>query len=480
MKRTDIVIFEITEGYLKVLRGKFLTDQTLQIASLEALRVEQSSPNNLVKLLSSAVTAKDKKSQVAVVIARSQVILKNFSLPSHSKEELQKMISLQMATHVPYAREDIIFDYNVLGQDSAGYAKILSAVVHRDVIDEFLKIFKSTGLTIHQFVLSSSSIVRWFYGQYLEKVKNEDATVGILNIEASKSEFCFARGGQLVYAREIKYGRRDIGADFENLFLKDIFLTLETYLREHAGDIVSKIYLLAPQPIHGLLLEKIHLLKNTGIECLDPDECLLHNKNMTMPKNLPAQKTSLIVCLGAAQESIKPSFNLLPEDVKKSQKLIAQKWQFVKLAALVIFNFVLFFAIFFHAFYKDQARLNDLKHQASQLRIRVDSVKGQTEQLRKIEALVVSNVSAVDIIYGLYEMTPKEVSFQLLFLDKEGNLTIQGIAETRSSVNDFHRSLTASPLFKDTSLQYAAQRRFFEGEITDFKITAAVKRPEEP
>ncbi|MFA6378969.1 MAG: pilus assembly protein PilM [Candidatus Omnitrophota bacterium] len=480
MKRSDLSIFEITETHLRILRARFLPDRSLQVFSLDALKIEQSSRENLSKILASVVTSKDKKSQVVVVLPRSQVIFKNFSLPSHSKEELKKMIGLQMATQVPYAREDIVFDYSVLGQDLLGYTKILSAVVHKEVIDEFSKMFKSAGLTIQQFVLSSSSVARWFCIQYPQEVEKDKKTVGILNVESVRSEFCFACHGQLVYAREIKYGRRDVGGDFEDLFLKDIFLTLEAYLREHAGDTVQKIFILAPAAIHGLLLERIQAQKKIIVELIDPFAVIKQNKNMVISAIFQAEDLSPIVCLGAAQESMKPSLDLLPEEVQKSQRMAAQKWQIFQLVLLVVVNLALFFLIFFQAFYKDQAYLNDLKLKASKMHSRVEDVKRQAEQLKEIESRINPRISTVDIVYSLYDMTPKEISFQLLSLDKEGNLTIQGIAETRSSVNDFHRRLTNNPLFENASLQYAAQRRFFEGEITDFKITAVVSQRKEP
>jgi Tfp pilus assembly PilM family ATPase/Tfp pilus assembly protein PilN len=480
MKRKDLLIFEATENQLRILRARGLPNQALHVLSFHAFKMEQFSAENLSKTLSTFLTARDKRSQVVVVIPRNQVIFRSFALPSHSKEELQKMITLQMAAQVPYAREDIVFDYSVLGQDPAGYTKVLSAVVHKEVIDDFFKMFKSAGLTIHQLVLSSSSIVRWFYTQHLKQVKNEKTTVGILNIESSRSEFCFARSGQLLYARDIKYGQCDVGADFEDLFIKDIFLTLETFIRDHASEAVPSIYILAPTSIQGFLFDKFQAQKNIMVEFVDPYALMKAHRNAPMLEALQSAHVSPAVCLGAAEESQKISFNLLPEDIRKNQKAMAQKWQLVQLAVLALINAVLFFSIFFRAFYKDQVYLNDLKQQASQMRLRVDDVDRQRERLKQMEGLIDPRQSTVDIIYSLYEMTPKEISFQLLFLDKENNLTVQGIAQTRSSVNDFNRNLTQNPLFKDVSLQYAAQRRFFEGEITDFKITAVISNGKEP
>ncbi len=480
MKRKDLLIFEIIENQLRVLRAKFLSDQSLHVVSFHVFPLEQPQRENFPKILSSFLTAKDKRSQVIAVIARNQVILKNFSFPSHSKDELRKMITLQMVAQVPYAREDIVFDYNVLGQDSRGYTSVLSAVVHKEAIDDLFKMFKSAGLTIHQLVLSSSSIVRWFYAQQPQQIKNEHAITGILNIDPARSEFCFARKGQLLYARDIKYGQRDLGADTQDLFLKDILLTLETYARDHARDVIDHMTILAPVQIQGLLREKFQAQRNIIVDFVDPYASITDSKNVSMMEVLQAGHLSPVVCLGAAQESHKISLNLLPEDVRKSQRATAQKWQLAQLFVLVLINVALFFSVSFRALYQDQAQLSDLKKQVVEMRSRVDAINRQSEKLKQIQAHFQPQGSAVDIIYHLYDMTPKEISFQLLYLDRDNNLTIQGIAETRSSVNDFNRSLTKNPLFKDVSLQYAAQRRFFEGELTDFKITAVVNDAKEP
>jgi len=82
----------------------------------------------------------------------------------------------------------------------------------------------------------------------------------------------------------------------------------------------------------------------------------------------------------------------------------------------------------------------------------------------------------VDIIHRLYRLTPENVSYRSLSIDENDNLTIQGISEKRVDVNEFQKNLIGSPLFKDVNLKYATQRRVFEGEITDFKITCQIVR----
>lgn len=476
MRKNDLLIIEITARYLKVLNARYFAGKSAQVLGFSSLKIENTSQENIIKLLVSLTGKRNKKAQVIVVIPRGQVILKNFSLPSRSREELRKMITLQMSTQVPYAKEDIVFDYSILGADSAGFTKILSAVIHKEVVNEFFKIFKAAGIDIDRFVLSSSSIARWFYQRSPEALKDTKSTFAVLSLEADISELCFVNGGQLSYSREIKYGLRDLGGDFEDLFLKDILLTLGAYANEHPGERLEKFYVLAsPQNKHPLF-EKLRMAKSLDISFLDPRGSLQNIPSSDMGNK---DFSSPVVCLGSIEESQRISLDLLPEEIRKSQTTRTRQWQFFKFFILIVLNIGLFSLLFVEEFYKNKFVLNDLKAKSSDMRVRADAVKKKAEQLRQIERYVNPSVAIVDIVYSLYDMVPREVSFQLLAIDKNDTLTLQGIAETRTSVNDLQKNLTNNPLFKDVNLQYATQRRFFEGEITDFKIIASVKRMKE-
>lgn len=477
MKRNPLVIIEMNDRHCKVLRAKPVADG-YHVASMTTARISDPSQEALVKLLSSQITSADKKAQCVVVLSRQQVILKNLSLPSQAKEELGKMIALQVSTQVPYAREDIVFDHLVLGQDAAGYTKVLVAIVHKEAIEEWIKIFKSAGLMVSQLVLSSASIVSWANAKLTADLEPATSVSGLLSLEAGTSELCLVKNQQLVYSREIKHGLRDIGGDFEDAFLKDISLTLESFTREHPQDEIKKLFVLSA-PISSPLFDKIKAQGQIDVRFMDPCAFLKNTESILLPQNKGDDYASAVVCLGAIQEAQKITLNLLPEKVRRDQQGQARRRQWILFGLLLIVNVVLGGALVLQRSYSDEAYLTALRQRTAVMRSRAEEVKRQEDQIKQIEQSAIPMTSVVDVVDGLYAMTPKEVSFQLLFLDRNDRLTIQGIAETRASVNDFHRNLIGSPLFQDVNLEYAAQRRFFEGEITDFKITASVKRGKE-
>ncbi|HOD12917.1 MAG TPA: pilus assembly protein PilM [Candidatus Omnitrophota bacterium] len=477
MKRQPLIVIEINERHCKILRAKPVA-QDHQVTDLSITRIVDPSEEALAKLISSQISASDRKAYCAMILGRQQVILKNLSLPAGAKDELQKMISLQIATQVPYAREDIVFDYLVLGQDAAGYTKVLVAITHREAINVLLKVVKGAGLVPRQFILSSASIASWARQKLASELGRLSSAVGLLSLESEVSELCLLKNQQLVYARELKHGLRDIGGDFEDAFLKEVSLTFESFMREHPQEKIAKVFVLSA-PLKGTLFERIQTQGQIEVAFVDPCAFLKNDVSISLPQNKEDDYASPVTCLGAIEEHQKLTFNLLPEKIRKDQQGKMQRRQAVWFIVLLIINLMLAGIIFGQRLYRQEAYLSTLKQQVVKMRSKAQEVQRYNEQVQQIEQNAITTASVVDIIDGFYAMTPKEASFQLLFLDRNDRLTIQGIAETRASVNDFQRNLISSPLFQDVNLEYAAQRRFFEGEITDFKITAVVKRGKE-
>ena len=113
---------------------------------------------------------------------------------------------------------------------------------------------------------------------------------------------------------------RDLGGDFEEAFLKDIALTLEAYVREHAPEVVKKLYVLASPKNNYPLFEKLQENKKIEMMFVDPREALKDNKNIRiiLAENVDVQrlikKMSRPLSNRLAEEVIRDTL-LLPDSV---------------------------------------------------------------------------------------------------------------------------------------------------------------------
>jgi len=67
-------------------------------------------------------------------------------------------------------------------------------------------------------------------------------------------------------------------------------------------------------------------------------------------------------------------------------------------------------------------------------------------------------------------VTPEEISFRALSLDKQGHLVIQGYARSHAGINDFQEELIRSDKFQDVDLRFATKRKIANVPVIDFKI----------
>src|SRR5690242_16154625 len=128
-----ITIIEITDTHVKLLQAK--NQRGVSITQAGVGKIEQFTDENVVDVLAQLTSVRGfEPGEVVGLIPRKFAILKHISLPSQSDAEIKRMLNLQIGNHVPYSREDIVFDFQVVRRETNGYTKILLMIAHKDVV----------------------------------------------------------------------------------------------------------------------------------------------------------------------------------------------------------------------------------------------------------------------------------------------------------------------------------------------------------
>ncbi|MDD3374460.1 MAG: PilN domain-containing protein [Candidatus Omnitrophica bacterium] len=473
MTKSVITTIEISESHVKLLqvlrkRGR------IRLVRHQAKKITDPSFDGIAGLLSSMVDDKVKESHIIGVIPRSQAMIRYFSLPSHSEQELGKMVSLQIGNKTPYAKEDIVFDYSSIAKESNGYSKVLVAIVHKEVAQKYLDIFKKCQITLNSLTLSSSSIVNGFY-HWQKAIRKEDLSSSmVVNVDTSDSEICFCSEGKLLLSRNVRFGARDLGGDYQDDFVREVSLTLESYRKENLGLLPNRIVLISSLHESVFLKEKVFEEIRIPVEIIDLYRVFPKTKDCLIPILSEGDYFSSSSSLGAVFRGPQKPFDLLPKNVNAIREMKAQQVMWIQLIGLVFVAGCLAAATFYFNLSQEKSILKKLEEQNLKLKPRVEDVQIKKSRIVDIENYLVSVPSMVDVVHELYRLTPENISYRSLNVDDSDNLIIQGISEERADVNEFQKNLIGAPSFKDVNLQYATQRRVFEGEITDFKITCKI------
>ena len=470
MKNSTTTVIEITETHIKLLQSTVLRGAS-QLTFCDIKEIAQSSDEELSKKLAVFFSvSRIKPENIIGVIARQFAILRHVSLPSHNDEEIAKMISLQAVKQIPYPKEDIILDYVVLEKDPSGYAKVLVIAVHKDVTARYLKIFEGAHCPVNQLTLSSVGIAQWYLWWEKREGQSGHRFVVIINIDVVDTEVCFCSQGQLLFSRNINFGAKDLNEEKISQFIEEIDLTLETYTREAIGGAPEKMVVASPISQGKLLQTRLEAEYQIPVVTMNSTQNILLEKNVRLP-DFDKTGASVSAGLGLVLGDVPQRVNLMPKEISSRRETKKQQQEYFKCLGLFVLLIVLLVLIFSQEIYKSSVVLSGLQKQISAAEPRVKAINEKKKHLEFMKNYLNPSGSAIDVIRELYNLTPPDVSFSVLYLDENGSFNLQGVSETGTGVNVFQRNLVGCPLFKDVTLQYATKRKIFKGELTDFKIT---------
>ncbi|MDP3143719.1 MAG: type IV pilus assembly protein PilM [Candidatus Omnitrophota bacterium] len=192
--------------------------------------------------------------KVNVSVFPDGVIIRYLLLPLMSDEELRKAMSFEIERYVPFSKEEVVSDYQILKVDEEKKnIKVLMVAAKKETVDSRAKLLQEAGLEPQVVTIDSMVLKNVFQENYAEK---KNITVGLLNIGAKVTNINIIRDNYCYFMRDVQIG----GENITNL-LKEKF-DLDTNLAEQKKSLLNpgdqeafKII----EPVLGNLLNEIYL-----------------------------------------------------------------------------------------------------------------------------------------------------------------------------------------------------------------------------
>jgi len=462
---------EITDSHVKLFQSK-LTKAGAVITFCDVRKIETPSEDELSKLLAGLVTAKKIAfKNFLLIIPRRLGILRQMTLPSVQDAEISKMAGLQIINKVPYSREDIIYDYAIIEKETTGYTRVLVAIVHRDVVQRYLKIFHKAGIHPQRLTLSSAGLLNWLNYQKT-KIRSDDRTVTVLiNVDENDAEICFCHKQKLLFSRSIQFGAHDLTPERIPGFAEQIDLTIRSYRKDKMGPEIDHFVVVSTRKEVSFLKEQIEQEYKLKVDALTPVDHLPCSKELNLAGLWEGSGVSVAAVTGPLLTDIGGSFNLLPEGVRDDKSAKFKRSQNVQSALLAACALLLVVGALNVESYRDARRLNRIKNKLAEMKPATEKAKQTVQLVNFVKDNIYGQIKVADFISELYRLTPQDIAFRSLSYNEPGGVTMQGFSQSGTSVNNFQSQLVGSAMFKEVNLQYASRSRIFNQELTDFKIT---------
>ncbi len=153
---------------------------------------------------------------VRVSLPEEQVYLFNLKLEKKGLENVREGIELSLEEYIPIPAQDAIFDYELLNEDE-NYLKLQVAAIPKNVIEEYLAVFKNSMISAESFELEAQAISR-------AVIKKGDlGTYMIVDFGKKRTGIFIISGGVVIFTSTLDVG----GAMITNMIEKNFKISFE-------------------------------------------------------------------------------------------------------------------------------------------------------------------------------------------------------------------------------------------------------------
>ena len=416
--------------------------------------------------------------KILLVVPRTAVTIKYLELPAASPEELKSMVDFQSGRQIPFSPEEIVYDYKVMNMNENGYARVLLAIVKRDVVIKYLDILHKAGVKPVSIELSSLALVAFFkYANNTIKESDKkisaDVPVALVDVNNSMTDIVVVRDGMPVFTRAISIGNQQI-QNSSGEWIEEINRSLMVFQREQKCKI-SKIVIINDDG------DKCKQLINqrTGISGIswNISDFLSGVKGIADDSSFTNGQVSSAGLLGVISEGAETAVNLIPETVRLT-------WLGKEKRSSLLITAILLIALLAVAGLTINKQIADRNKYFDHLKSRLKKTDPLAKELavKKERLLLIRNQLSVertslDVLRELYTVIPQKTTINVFIYDDKLGVTLKGTSPAMSEVFALVPKLENSKYFGNVTSRYATQRKIKGRELVDFHIDCIIEEP---
>ena len=393
---------------------------------------------------------------VVMAVPRSKVTCRYLSVPSHSAQELESIVSLQASRYLPYPQEELVTGYEVVSTGRDGYSAITLVIAHRDVINRYVNIAKAANIARISAVLTSYGLAQ-FLSRSQAQLKSPSI---IVDIDASHMELVIVAQGKLFFSR---YFKVNAGADSRSVFIDEVEKSRDAYAKETGFKAPENIFVTGQETLardFAQALDGYAGLKAGIIACDKSDA-----------------DVSFAALIGLGLEDVAYSLNLLPKELKEQSRKVLQHREYFRFAMMALAAVIILGLGALKS-------LDNKERYLLKLKARLDSIFAEVKPLKDIEKrLSIAAGSSAEkpgnpeAFSEVYRINPAQVLLTDFVYEAGKELTLRGQTQQLDSVLSLVSQLEGSSIFRKFSfkVRYATKKKTSAGDTISFEIIGTRK-----
>lgn len=417
-----------------------------------------------------------KPQNIIVSFSRNAVTLRNLRIPSGNPTEVDDMIKLHVGRQVPYAKEEIVSGYRIIGRDTMGYSKVMLAIVHRESIRKVFRILEKASLYTDRVELSSDGILSWLCkATKVVDLKSPEAFI-ILDIDSHFTDFVVSTHENILFSRVINLGGESLSDESKwPKFVGEMKQTIVISQGEEVSQKPSRIFVSGAFEKFKALAAKIELEFNLPVQVIDPLVNLPLAKEVVKSPESIFQTVSLSALLGLGLDTVRKKINFVLPEAQIRKTLRERSRDMIFLGSGIMYLLLVVCGIYLEKMHNKQAYLDLLSSRYKKIAQDTDDLNEKVERIKRITVKLDMKSSALNYLYEIAKLIPPEIVLLNIAYQKDDKLSLKGRSREMSDVFKFITTLEGSPYFKDVATRYTTRKKV-KGEVTnEFELVCPVE-----
>ncbi len=405
------------------------------------------------------------RAEVISVVAREQTLTRILKLPSTQPDELDQMVRVAAKAQLPYSPEQAAMDWAMMDQQE-GTSLVQLVACQRELIERHLTLLQDAGLAPSVLTPTSWGIAGW-YRRFGKSPQVQEPTM-VLHIERERTDLVVMRHERVVFSRSLNQGLEEWRTSLEPL-LQELERSLTNIRKELPGMEAVSVVLTGVGPLEewrGMIEQRL------GLPVTVRQGYGETTASKQMQEHLSLQAPySLVVIMGVAFAASADLVNLLPHDVRDTQRHHRRSRELALTGGLFALVLLCGAGVLVNVVRRQTSQNQQTLEAMKQLEAMTQQTEQQLNDLRLIEGVLVSRRRLAEALTNLVSVTPSEVLFEnLTFEQSRRELLVRGNAPTTRDVLEYLRVLKQDDRWQRVELRYSARRGSGAESRTDFEI----------
>jgi type IV pilus assembly protein PilM len=145
-----------------------------------------------------------KAREVATAISGHSVIIKKIKVPPMTPEELEEQIPWEAEHHIPFSKDDVEIDHQLVStQNAQGQMELLLVAAKKEVVSDYTMVIREAKLQPTVMDVAAFTVQNAFEVNY---ETTGDEAVALINVGAALSNINIVAGGTSAFTRDVTVG----------------------------------------------------------------------------------------------------------------------------------------------------------------------------------------------------------------------------------------------------------------------------------